>query len=319
MAIGFEDIWDFHTDLRHVQATRDDRPYLLEQIDLPAAARLGGLFSATGRKVDTPLRKMDDPQDIQLEHLREQIQTIKEAKGLTLVLSAADLDGAGRQVMHAEGIYYIEKEKDLGLLDWLWEEGFRSLAPLYNADNALGGGGTGDPGRGLTPLGGDFARKAWERGFLIDCAHMNHKSKEELADLALATGNALHYSHGHLDEPINPELGQRGVPRELVRKLTASGGLIGLMPHPGFVGTFKRHMEEMEFLAGFAPDQVVFGSDFAGINKTGPTGHMLFEECKGVWGVPAYAERIAAVHGEDFARAYAGGSLKACLQGALPR
>ena len=288
-----------------------DAPHFLDQLDLPTARKLGGFFTATWRLVVAP-------QAEQIDLLKEHMAVIKGGEGLTLVRSAADIEGVGRQVLHAEGIYFIETEKDLDFLDWLWEEGFRSLGPLYNEDNALGGGGKGDPGRGFTPLGRDLALRAWAKGFLIDSAHMNHKTLEDLIDLALATGNTVHYTHGHLDAPLRPELGQRGIPRELVRKLFETGGLLGLKPHPGFLGTFERHLEEIDFLAEIAPDQVVLGSDFCGMTVPRPDGVRVFEECKGIWGVPGFAERLARIHGEDFARGYFGDSLKALLKRTLP-
>ena len=52
MDFSFSDVWDFHTDLRLIQRPPEGREYLIEQIDLPAATRLGGLFTATGRRSD---------------------------------------------------------------------------------------------------------------------------------------------------------------------------------------------------------------------------------------------------------------------------
>jgi len=64
-----------------------------------------------------------------------------------------------QQLQHTPVVngYLLEQTIDLDLIDWLWEQGFRSIAPLYISYNALGGGATGDPTRGLTPLGSDFA------------------------------------------------------------------------------------------------------------------------------------------------------------------
>ncbi len=311
MAVEFKDIWDFHTDLRLVMRPGGDRPYLRDQLDVPAAARLGGVFSATERFADLP-------KDVQLERLEEDVALIRGAEGMHDVLSAGDLKGTGGQILHAEGMYFIEEEADLALLDRLWDLGVRSLAPLYNEDNALGGGARGESARGLTPLGRDLAMRSWKMGFLFDCAHANHRTKEGLIDIALVTGHPLHYSHGHLDEPYAAVFGERGLPREMARRLLETGGFIGLCPHPGFLAAFSRHLEEIEFLAEIGPDQVVLGSDFAGTNVQGPEGIRLFEECKGIWGVPAFAERLAALHGEDFARAYCGASLRGLLERTLP-
>lgn len=310
--ISYKDIWDFHTDLRWIQDLPPERDYLRDQIDLPTAGKLGGLFSATGRMADAP-------QDEQLEKLKKEVALIKTAKGLTLVLATDDLAGTGRQVLHAEGVYFIKKSGDLVLLDKLWEMGFRGLAPLYNEDNSLGGGAMGEPSRGLTVLGREFVLQAWKMRFLIDCAHANHQTKNDLIDLALVTGNPLHYSHGHLDDPVLTIFGERGLSREAALRLFETGGLVGLAPHPGFLGKFDRHLAEIEFLANVRPDATVMGTDFAGTNRPGPEGNRLFDECRGVWGIPKFADQLAKIHGEDFARDFCGKTLRSTLERALPQ
>ena len=256
--------------------------------------------------------------EAQFELIRRDLEQIRSAVGLSVVLTRADLEGVGRQLIHAEGVYFIEVEDDLKHLEWLWEEGVRSIGPLYNDDNALGGGAMGDPARGLTPLGRAFLMQAWRMGFLLDCAHANHRTKSDMIDLALVTGQEMHYSHGHLDEPVLPVFGERGLPRDMARRLSETGALIGLAPHPGFLETFERYLEEIEFLAEIATHQVALGSDFAGINRPAPDGRRLFDEFRGVWGIQDFAERLAAAHGEDFARSYCGGALKAHLAHCLP-
>ncbi|MFP6871251.1 MAG: membrane dipeptidase [Nitrospinota bacterium] len=310
MSISYSDIWDFHTDLRLIQRLPPDREYLQEQMDIPAAGRLGGLFTATGRFADLPDKE-------QLARLEEEVNLIAGASGLDLVLAAKDSEGTGNQLLHAEGIYFIQNEEDIELIDRLWGLGFRSLAPMYNADNALGGGAEGEPSRGLTRLGRAFAMGAWARGFLVDCAHANHTTKGDLIDLALVTGSALHYSHGHLDEPVDKSFKERGLPREAVERLLETGGLIGLSPHPGFLGSFERYLEEIEFIAGIAPSQVVLGTDFAGTNRPGPDGNRIFEEFRGVWGLPSFSGYLRKSLGKDFTQAYLGGTLKTYLKGAL--
>ncbi|MFC1491463.1 membrane dipeptidase [Nitrospinota bacterium] len=311
MSVQFADIWDFHTDLRLIQRLPPDRGYLKEQLDLPTALQLGGLFTATGRFADLPAKE-------QIDRLEDEVNLIRGAPGLGLVLTVNDLEGTGNQLLHAEGIYFIEKEEDIELLGRLWALGFRSLAPMYNEDNLLGGGATGESGRGLTKLGRDFALHAWDAGFILDCAHANHRTKNDLVDLALVTGNPVHYSHGHLDKPVVIEFGERGLPRETACRIFETGGLVGLSPHPGFLGAFERHLEEIDFLAEICPDQVVLGTDFAGTNTPGPGGRRLFDECRGVWGIPGYANRLADIHGEDFSIGYCGRILKTYLRGALP-
>ena len=140
MVIELRDVWDFHTDLRNVQKPQNERAYLFEQIDIPTAQKVGGLFSATFRNPD-----MSPEQNLEL--VKAHAAEILSAEGMTLVRSASDVEGTGRQVLHAEGVYFVAEEKDLKLLDWMWETGFRSFAPTYNEDNPLATGGTGDRSR----------------------------------------------------------------------------------------------------------------------------------------------------------------------------
>ena len=75
-----------------------------------------------------------------------------------------------------------------------------------------------------------------------------------MIDLALVTGQEMHYSHGHLDEPLLPVFGERGLDLvqtlrrmhigarlllglHMARRLLETGALIGLAPHPGFYET----------------------------------------------------------------------------------
>ncbi len=123
----------------------------------------------------------------------------------------------------------------------------------------------------------------------------------------------------NLGEPVAQSFGERGLPRDTARRLLETGGLVGLSPHPGFLGNFERHLEEIDFLAEVRPDQVVLGTDFAGTNVPGPGGNRLLEECKGVWGIPGFAGRLADIHGQDFAGAYCGRTLRAYLEESLSR
>ncbi len=306
MALNLSDVWDFHTDLRLLVSDRRDRDRLAAQIDLPTARRMGGVFSATGRLAG-------GAKEAQWALLESEVQTICSLPGLGVARTAAELLGGGRQVLHAEGVYFIQDAAGLADLDRMWEMGFRSLAPLYNEDNALGGGARGDPDRGLTPLGRLVVERAWKIGFLIDLAHSNHRTQRDGIDLALAVGRPIHFSHGFLDEPVMELFGQRGLPRSQTERLARTGGLIGLSPHPGFVGYFNRYLDEIGFLARTAPEHVVLGSDFSGIT----TPPVTFPQFPSAAATPDFARLLADRHGEDFARDFCGRSLRRFLEASL--
>ena len=109
--IEIENIWDFHVDLINIQQIPPGKEYLLEQIDVPTATHVGGFFSAICQKPVGPLPRADEPQDKQLANMEDQIRRILSTEGLSLVLSDSDIEGTGRQVLHAEGIYFIRQVK----------------------------------------------------------------------------------------------------------------------------------------------------------------------------------------------------------------
>jgi adenine phosphoribosyltransferase len=230
-----------------------------------------------------------------------EVATIRALPGLAVAESAGDLAGTGRQVLYAEGIYFIRSEADLGDPDRLLPLGFRSLAPLYNEDNPLGDRARGDAGRGLTAPGRRVVERAWEIGFLVDIAHSNHRTQADLIDLALSARHPVHCTHGVLDEPVLELFGQRGLARPQAERLLQTGGLIGLSPHPGF----RRFLDDIELLARRAPGQVVLGSDFCGITTPPVT-------------FPAFAQRLAERCGENVARDFCARSLLRLLEKALP-
>lgn len=308
MILDLGDVWDFHTDVRLLVSDLRDRDRYEKQVDLATCRRLGGVFSATGRLAEAPREE-------QWAVLESEVATIRSLADLPVVRTAADVAGTGRQVLHAEGVYFIRVAADLADLERLWEMGFRSLAPLYNEDNALGGGARGDAARGLTDLGRRVVERGWQLGFLMDMAHSNHRTQRDLIDLALAVGRPVHFSHGFLDEPVLELFGQRGLLRPQAERLARTGGLIGLSPHPGFVGYFRRYLEEIDFLARNAPENVVLGSDFSGIT----TPPVTFPEFASAAAAPAFAQRLADKHGEEFARNFCGRSLRRLLEQSLPR
>src|SRR5512138_2763431 len=112
-------VWAFHTDLRLLASDRADRERLAQQVDLATARRLGGVFSATGRLAGAPRAQ-------QWELLESEVRTILALPGLPLARTAGDVAGGSRQVLHAEGVYFIQDAAGLADLDRMWEMGFRS-------------------------------------------------------------------------------------------------------------------------------------------------------------------------------------------------
>lgn len=306
--IQLSDVWDFHTDLRCWELCNAYQlAYREPQLDRETAKRLGGVFSATGRWSDGTLEE-------QWAQLRKEVQVIEGLDGLTMVRSKSDLEGTGRQLLHAEGIYLVQERAHLKSLDDFWAMGFRSVAPMYNEDNALGGGAKGDQSRGLTDLGREFMATAWEMGFLVDCAHANHRTQLDCISLAESLARPLNYTHGLTGEPVLEFFGQRGLPEAHLDRLLATGGLVGLAPHPGFYGYFDRFLKDAVRLCELAPTQVALGSDFTGIN----TPPITFSQFASGAEVPAFAVRLADQVGPEKARQFCGLNIRTMLERCLP-
>ncbi|MFC1479603.1 membrane dipeptidase [Planctomycetota bacterium] len=307
--LEYSDVWDFHIDARLLVTEKDPEKaaYRERQLDLDTCGRFGGIFNATGR------RNTLSPEE-QWKIVKEEIEVMHNTPGMSVVRNSSEAEGTGKQVIHAEGIYFIQEEKDFDKLEEMWELGFRSLAPLYNEDNAFGGGAKGDPLRGLTPFGKDFMKRAWDRGFLLDCAHCNHKSQKDAAEYAHELGTTLHYTHGLTGDPVLEFFSERGIQEETLKLLFETGGLAGLSPHPGFYGWFSHFIEDIKRIAEYGPDQVVLGSDFAGIN----TPPVTFSQFPSGMSIPQFAELLAQETDEDFARKFCGSTLKHMVEKSLP-
>ena len=103
MPIEFKDVWDFHTDLRFLADLSDEDAHLLEQIDIPTAAKLGGVFSALGRLADAP-------QEAQFEALERDLELIRGSEGLSVVLSRKDLEGVGAVDTRGRRLFHRERK-----------------------------------------------------------------------------------------------------------------------------------------------------------------------------------------------------------------
>ncbi|MCK6470713.1 MAG: membrane dipeptidase [Planctomycetes bacterium] len=307
--IELHDVWDFHTDIRLLAGENDYRmEYRKKQLDLPTCRQMGGVFSATGRLANAPREK-------QWAQMEKEVAAIKGFDGLTLVRGPGDVGGGGRQVLHAEGVYFIQEEEHLTDLEKLFAMGFRSLAPMYNEDNPLGGGAKGNPSRGLTPLGKAFIEKAYALGFWLDCAHANHKTQEDMIAVAKALGKPMHFTHGLIGEPALEFFGQRGITLDNLKNLLDTGGLVGLTPHPGFYGWWRNFLNDVATLAQIAPRQAVLGTDYTGVN----TPPITFAQYPNSAATPYFAEELAKSHGEEFARNFCGETLRARLLDELPK
>lgn len=210
---------------------------------------------------------------------RPEWMIIKNKKDFEHIFSSADKFGL---VIHIEGLN-VFNQKNIKLLDRWYELGLRSVGPVWNISNSLGGS-VDNLDKGLTKLGLEVIRKLSAKKMLVDFSHMNRKTFFEAA--AVYNGPIV-VSHGNVDALCPSERNFNDEQLELIKK---SQGVIGVFLAGKFVKKEGAKVEDVadhvEYIArkiGF--DHVAIGSDLGGILSGGVEGvkHVaelgrLFEE-----------------------------------------
>ena len=217
---------------------------------------------------------------------------------------AADLDGVRARlvggtrglaaVLHLEGAEPIGP--GLEELEVLHAAGMRSLGLVWSRPNAFATGvpfgfpGSPDQGPGLSDAGRELVRACSELRILIDLSHLNARGFWDVAELSPAPLVASHSgAHALCPSPRNLDDDQ-------LRAIGASGGLVGINFHVGFLradgaddadtplSTIAAHAAHVAELAGV--DAVALGSDFDGATMPAPLGD--------VTGLPALLDALRA-------------------------
>lgn len=178
-------------------------------------------------------------------------------------------------ILAVEGAQGLEDEEKL---EALWDRGVRMVTIAHLTDSAWAGaadvryfpssscrpGGKASERRsaaGLTELGRRLTDRAVERGMILDLAHASDKTSNEV--IARFPGLPLMYSHEGARELTPCE---RMISPELLRKVRASRGLVGLTFATMYVGddlaALERHAQALAREAG--PEAVALGSDLNG-------------------------------------------------------
>jgi microsomal dipeptidase-like Zn-dependent dipeptidase len=188
---------------------------------------------------------------------------------LTVVTSKQDFERliAGRQSDDnvIGGIYLIEGahplEGDIENLDRLFDKGLRIVGLTHFFDNELGGSLHGVSREGLNEFGRAVVRRTNELGMIIDIAH---SSPAMVADVLESSTSPVILSHGGVNGVCDSP---RNLPDELMKQVTAAGGLIGIGYWDGAVcdsspeGIVKSIRYAIDLLG---EDHVALGSDYDG-------------------------------------------------------
>jgi membrane dipeptidase len=172
----------------------------------------------------------------------------------------------------------------------------RSLGLVWSRPNAFATGvpfafpGSPDQGPGLTAAGRALVRACAELHVLVDLSHLNARGFWEVAELSAAPLVASH-SGAHALCPA-----PRNLTDDQLRAIGASGGLVGINFHVGFLradgaddqdtplATIAEHAAHVAEVAGVGA--VALGSDFDGATMPRALGD--------VRGLPAVLEALRA-------------------------
>jgi membrane dipeptidase len=193
----------------------------------------------------------------------------------------ADLDGEGlAAVLHLEGAEPIDPSLDE--LEVLHAAGMRSLGLVWSRPNAFATGvpfrfpGSPDQGPGLSDAGRALVRACNELRIVVDVSHLNAKGFWDVAELSGAPLVASH-SGAHVLCPS-----PRNLTDDQLRAIGASGGLVGINFHVGFLradgaddadtplATIAAHATHVAEVAGV--EAVGLGSDFDGATMPAAVG-----------------------------------------------
>jgi membrane dipeptidase len=166
----------------------------------------------------------------------------------------------------AEGILDLDE-----LPEW-WEHGLRIIGLAWAGNRFCGG--TREPGK-LTPDGRDLIHAMAEVGFVLDLSHMDEPAALECLDLYPGQIIASHANAAKLVKGYNSN---RLLSDEVISKLVARDGLIGVLPINSFLNrdwkedggkpaiSLRLVAEQIDYICQMAGDvhHVGIGTDFDG-------------------------------------------------------
>ena len=152
--------------------------------------------------------------------------------------------------------------KDLSLLDAAYDLGLRALMLTYNAQDHVGAGCTERTDPGLSNFGRQVVEHCNALGVVVDTAHCGRQTTLDACEFSQAPVIASHTTasavYGH----------DRGKSDEELRAIAATGGVIGVVTVPFFLGpledatvvTWLDHVDHIASVAG--AEHVAIGTDW---------------------------------------------------------
>ncbi len=165
-------------------------------------------------------------------------------------------------------------EGSLEKLQHFYDRGVRMLTLTWNFENEIGfpnyvyqENPRPDTERGLKPFGFECINKMWDLGMIVDVSHLNDAG---IYDVLNNARKPIVASHSNSRAVKNVP---RNMTDDMIRKLAANGGIMGMNYAPDFVSFNKdsnqipdivEHVKHIADIAGV--ETVALGSDFDGIS-----------------------------------------------------
>ncbi len=199
------------------------------------------------------------------DRVPEQFRVVTAAKGLAQALAdrnktnSQNNEGLVIGLLGIEGLHALDGKFEN--IATLYDAGYRMMGLQHFFDNKTGGSLHGVSEAGLTEFGRTVVKELDRRSVIIDLAHSSPRVVEEILDLSTRPQVVSHTGvSGHYKSP-------RNISDDLMRRIAAKGGLIGIGYWDGAVGDITpanivRSIAYAVELVG--DDHVCLGSDFDG-------------------------------------------------------
>lgn len=165
------------------------------------------------------------------------LRFISQREDLVLARRVADIEAAKRAgktavVLHCQGTDQLENDANLV---FAWKSmGVGMIQLCYNIKNRVGDGALERTDAGLSHFGVDVVRACNEARVLVDCSHTAYRTTMDAIELS---ERPVVFSHANC-RAVNPH--PRNITDEQILAVARTGGLVGTVGFPAFVGGGER-------------------------------------------------------------------------------
>ncbi len=221
------------------------------------------VWNATGVTAGHYDIQVGDPR-LLLEGISHVDLLVDHLRWLRKALSADDIRQAKREggnALHLQCQPTTPISRDFGLVDLAYDAGLRCLQLSYNVQSAIACGCVEPNGSGVTRLGERLIARLNDLGMLIDTSHCNERTildacrMSERPVILSHTASAAHYPH------------DRNVSDQAALAIVATGGIVGVVGHPAFVGSRSPTIDMMldhldHFVRVLGWENIAIGTDW---------------------------------------------------------